>query len=484
MRPAERHVYQFTAPDLTQDLLHNLDKLQTAHRLMHLAEHLALSGRVCEALDCFDIVCRMCPGRFEAQVAEVMAQVFSPVYSGSTEEAEDSACEELPAPKEEPGAKPTDKEREIEQRLQTKVSVNFTDAPLRQVLDDIRGWNGVNLYIDEPALLEEGISLDRPITLKLENVALKSALSLILKSTHLTYVIKDEVLQITTTTEAYGKLTAIVYPVADLLRHVRGKAKTAEAENLIQLICRTISPQSWSEMGGTGTIDYHAASRSLVVNHTPDVQDQVADLLASLRRFTEKNTTPEDDAACPSACPKCERLHAARAKGVHEQVEGLMQACRLAAEAGRHARAAELARQAYALDAERVEADPLVYKMHLLALKRDKGKARHRGPEHGAEECEPTCPHTGECPTPKHEPPPVDDGIVGALEQVLEEVEARPDEAPHHTGVSLHGRCYDVDCSWTGLRVRGQVPLHGSLYTVQFWNGALSGWATPDPAVR
>jgi hypothetical protein len=294
-RPAERHVYQFTAPDLTQDLLHNLEKLDTAHRLMHLAEHLALSGRVVEALDCFDIVCRMCPGRFEAHISEIMAQVFSPVYSGSTEDAEDGACEELPVPKED-----------------------------------------------------------------------------------------------------------------------------------------------------------------------------------------------HEETSCPSACPKCERLHAARAKGVPEQVEGLMQACRLAAEAGRHAKAAELARQAYALDAERVLADPLVYKMHLLALKRDKGKARHCRPDHGAGEGEPACPRAGGCfvPMDQQVPPPVDDGVVGALEQVLEEAEARPEPAPHPSGVSLHGGHFDVDCSWTGLRMQGHVPLHGSLYTVQFWNGTLSGWATPDPAAH
>jgi len=293
-RPAERHVYHFTATDLTQDLLHNLEKLQTAHRLMHLGEHLASTGRVWEALDCFDIICRMCPGRFEAHVAEVMAQVFSPVYSGSTEAAEDGAGEELPAPGED-----------------------------------------------------------------------------------------------------------------------------------------------------------------------------------------------HEETACPSACPRCERLHAARGKGVAEQVEGLMQACRLAAEAGRHAKAAELARQAYALDAERVLADPLVYKMHLLALKRDKGKARHCRPDHSAEEGEASCPRGGGCPTPMEVTlPPVDDGVVGALGQVLQEAEARPEPAPHHTGVSLHGRHFDVDCSWTGLRMQGHVPLRGAQYTVQFWNGTLSGWATPGPAAH
>ncbi|MFO0927922.1 MAG: hypothetical protein U0736_12920 [Gemmataceae bacterium] len=48
-------------------------------------------------------------------------------------------------------------------------------------------------------------------------VSLKSALNLILHQVRLTYVIKDEVLQITTEEHARGKLVAVTYPVADLV---------------------------------------------------------------------------------------------------------------------------------------------------------------------------------------------------------------------------------------------------------------------------
>ncbi|HZY88190.1 MAG TPA: hypothetical protein VFE78_25365 [Gemmataceae bacterium] len=490
-RPADRLVYQFTTPDLTRDLQHNLEMLQAAHRLMHLAEHLALSGRVCEALDCFDVVCRLCPGRFEGRVAEIMAQVFSPVYSGASEDAEDGAAEELPAPKEEAEEKATDKEREIEHKLNTPVSMNFVDQTLKTVLDDIHSWNNINIYVDEPALVQEGISLDHPITIRLEQVSLKSALNLILHNLHLTYVIKDEVLQITTMPYARGKLMTATYKVADLVRPGKWKGKAEkknDVDTLIRLITSTIEPRSWDVQGGRGIVDYHTPSRSLVVNQTADIHEQVVDLLSALRRLMEKEFVPSEETPCPSACPKCERLHAAHVKGAHEQVEGLMRACRLAAEAGRHAKAAELAREAYAMDAERVMADPLVYKMHLMALKRDKGKARCR-PDRASEECEPSCPRTEEgnglAPATKDalEPPPVDASVVGALERLLEESEARPEEGPHHSAVSLHGRYFDVDCTWTGLHVRGQLPVRSSLYHLQFWNGAVSGWVTPNPAI-
>ena len=88
----------------------------------------------------------------------------------------------------------SEKEREIESKLHTPVTLNFTDAPLKQVIDDLRGWTDINIYVDQPALDQEGVSLERPVSVKLENVSLKSALNLVLKQVHLTYIIKDEVL--------------------------------------------------------------------------------------------------------------------------------------------------------------------------------------------------------------------------------------------------------------------------------------------------
>ncbi len=259
-----------------------------------------------------------------------------------------------------------ERELEIERKLNTPISMNFVDRPLREVLDDIHTWNGINIYLDETAIQKEGISLERPITLKLEQVSLKSALNMVLRNVHLTHVIRDEVLQITTEAEARGKLVPVAYQVADLVIPIqdfgdvrnpngppplgvnnnqppvttptpvagpftlpagapagapsggsmsqgaptgsfassagnspaaytesRQAARNTLEESLIQLITRTVAPQSWSDMGGPGTIDYHPMTMSLVVNQTPDIQDQVADLLAALRRLQDQEVSVE-----------------------------------------------------------------------------------------------------------------------------------------------------------------------------------------------
>ena len=55
------------------------------------------------------------------------------------------------------------------------------------------------------------------VTVSLSGVTLRSALKLMLKEIDLTYVIRDEVLKITTPEEAENELLTKVYPVADLV---------------------------------------------------------------------------------------------------------------------------------------------------------------------------------------------------------------------------------------------------------------------------
>ena len=250
-------------------------------------------------------------------------------------------------------------EKAIERKLSSPVSLNFVNQPLRTVIGDLRGIYGVNIYVDESALAEKGISQDMPVTIQLEQIAMKSALNLLLHSVHLTYVVKDDVLQITTEDHARGKLESRVFHVPDLViavesygqvgvtpasqlgienvnnpvagsaspvtgpntlsggqnvgmpgggsmasagsnfaaesgrnEVVKHSSKTNE-EMLIKLITNTIAPKSWSDQGGPGTIEYHPLTLSLVINQTPDIQDQVADLLAALRRLQDQEVAVE-----------------------------------------------------------------------------------------------------------------------------------------------------------------------------------------------
>src|SRR5262249_30909132 len=71
-----------------------------------------------------------------------------------------------------------EREEEIVHLLQQPVNVNFRDVPLGQVLDELRARYGLNLAVDQPALERANISLKRPVTVHLDHLSLKSALTL------------------------------------------------------------------------------------------------------------------------------------------------------------------------------------------------------------------------------------------------------------------------------------------------------------------
>jgi type II secretory pathway component GspD/PulD (secretin) len=257
------------------------------------------------------------------------------------------------------GVQPTknEKEREIYRRLDNPInSMEYRDTPLRQVLDDLQSWTGINIVADDPALTEAGISLEHPVTMKLEGVAFKSALNLLLHQVHLTYVVKNEVLNITTEDNARGKLVTQIHPVLDLVIPIdavapsnvlktlgqnSGETTNVKLNNqpflglnsmgggqgvsqqlqtlnnmqtpassgmpsvtidtpkgtlqdvLIKLVTTTIAPQSWASVGGPGTIEFYPLGMALVINQTPDIQEQVAELLSALRRLQDQEVAVE-----------------------------------------------------------------------------------------------------------------------------------------------------------------------------------------------
>ena len=252
-------------------------------------------------------------------------------------------------------------EREVERRLNLPTSLNFQNMPLKQAIDDLRQMHNLNIYVDEQALAEKGIGQDRPVTIKLDGVALKSALNLMLKNLGLTYIIDEGTLQITTPDRARGKMGLATHYVADLVIPVgnfatlpyatpgqpnpsaapnplpvgtpgypaptpmtppfglpggastgsssiggptgtpdvsggnwsRTSPGSTQERELMRLITNVVSPQSWTELGGPGTIDYHPLTMSLVVNQTPDIQEQIAELLAALRRLQDQEVSVE-----------------------------------------------------------------------------------------------------------------------------------------------------------------------------------------------
>jgi type II secretory pathway component GspD/PulD (secretin)/tetratricopeptide (TPR) repeat protein len=264
------------------------------------------------------------------------------------------------------------KETEIQSKLNKPIEVNFHNVPLHQAVDDIRKMTKMNIHLESEALAAEAVNPETPITLEARDLSLKSALNVMLKQAHLTYVIQDEMLKITTQRCARGKQVQRVFSVADLvipiddyilpdhqninktmardmeasrvnmtggmpmtnrpnmlqngqpvgsgsngntmstvseaamhtvqpgstgstMSHVAAVAPTKQTmqDMLVKLITGSVAPETWADAGGSGTIEYMPIGMALVINQTPDVQEQVADLLEALRRLQDLEVAVE-----------------------------------------------------------------------------------------------------------------------------------------------------------------------------------------------
>ena len=113
-----------------------------------------------------------------------------------------------------------------EERIQSilreplKAPLQHDEEPLNEIIDQLKEEYDIPIVIDEAALDQLAISPETEVTVNLSNISLRSALNLMLKKPgleDLTYVLDQEVLQITTSEKANETLKVKVYPVADLV---------------------------------------------------------------------------------------------------------------------------------------------------------------------------------------------------------------------------------------------------------------------------
>lgn len=108
-------------------------------------------------------------------------------------------------------------EEKIRKSLTRPITVDFRETPLDQITKFVQDFAGINVVLDQVGLDEAGVDSEEPVSLQLEDIPLKSALKLMLGPLELAYLIKDDVLLITSKERAESLLVTKVYPVADLV---------------------------------------------------------------------------------------------------------------------------------------------------------------------------------------------------------------------------------------------------------------------------
>lgn len=223
----------------------------------------------------------------------------------------------------------------IESALEQPTEVSFTDNPLEEALNYLEDLHHLEILIDKQALQDEGVAIDQQITLVMTGISLKSVLSMILEQHALDYMIKNEVLVITTAAKVREHFETRVYDISRL--------KGVTPSELDQIIRSTIAPDTWTPverieqphvtapaikapvatstestaaaaaptagMGGGGSRDLavegniRSTKTSLVIRQTQHIHEEIVDLLNQLDAVT-----PSESAAQPTLAPTTSAL--------------------------------------------------------------------------------------------------------------------------------------------------------------------------------
>ncbi len=173
-----------------------------------------------------------------------------------------------------------DMERHIRSELDQPTTIDFVEMPLKDVMLYLTDRHDIPLIVLADKLREASVSVNTPITKKLSDISLRSALNLILKDLELTFALRDQAVVITTPEDAEARLRTVAYAVDDLLAVNEGADLTA----LEKLVVTTIDPGSWRVFGGPAQT-HRVDGRWLICEQTHEVGDKVEALLETLRRL-------------------------------------------------------------------------------------------------------------------------------------------------------------------------------------------------------
>ena len=107
-------------------------------------------------------------------------------------------------------------ERDLENVLSQKDTFELSDARLSGFVATLREKYGLNIVIDYRALMDKAIDAESPVSLKLRDVSLRSALELAIRPLGLNWTIYCEAIVISTPAGIQSMQSTKVYDITDL----------------------------------------------------------------------------------------------------------------------------------------------------------------------------------------------------------------------------------------------------------------------------
>jgi hypothetical protein len=179
-------------------------------------------------------------------------------------------------------------DKAVIEALAAPIKVEFKNTRLQDAMDYMSNQMKRTIILDKNALDEGQLNYDTPISFSPKTpVATRTALRAMLNGLNLTYVIRDGVIHVTSTTRAKDLMVTRVYDIGPL---VIGNAISPPgvavdpqlAQNvqiIVDMITQSVDPSSWTGKGGIGVIGYNIATHSLIIRQSAEIHTMIGNSL-------------------------------------------------------------------------------------------------------------------------------------------------------------------------------------------------------------
>jgi len=167
-------------------------------------------------------------------------------------------------------------ERAILKALDTPITVDFKKSRIQDVIDTLATELGVTIAVDKATLEKRDITYDTEITAGFKRpVTARTVLRKIFGDLGLTYIVRDETIELLTPEMAKDMMVVKAYPIGDLVGNnnvlfgpdINRLQEIDFANQIITMIKQSIEPGSWDENNGAKIV-YEPNTRSLVIKQS------------------------------------------------------------------------------------------------------------------------------------------------------------------------------------------------------------------------
>jgi hypothetical protein len=181
-------------------------------------------------------------------------------------------------------------EKKLVESLATPIKNELRNAPFEEAIQQFSSTIDQKIFLDKKSLEDKGVDLRSTVNVP-GGVTARSALRVMLQQQGLTYIIRDNIIQVVSIEEASKVLVTRAYDVRDLVGqggpfntltmwgpYADAQQTAANAQMLAEAIQKSVDPNCWKDTGkGAGTISFHYPTMTLIVRAPSEVHAELYD---------------------------------------------------------------------------------------------------------------------------------------------------------------------------------------------------------------